>query len=173
LVNQSQLKWSQNTLTDKNRIIVARMSDRAVEVDKVSAVPSSQPTDLREQIQEIVTHDPLTQEVDMLSAKSIDWFINTFILLLIGAIVLTKITLVDNGITRGWTSSEIAYRIPLDNWLTYNEILDREPVFTKGVTSATVYTIGDVLSQRTEGKDMGELDRWRVLRSMLGKFYCT
>jgi len=128
--------------------------------------PVSIPTDLTE-LKELVTQDPLAQEVDMISAKSIDWFINTAIILLIGAIVLSKVALVNDGITRGWTASEVAYRIPLDNWLTYNEILAREPIVTKGVTSATVYTIGDILSQRTEGKDIGELDRMRVVRSML------
>jgi len=140
-----------------------KMSDQVV--DEYTD-PVSIPTDLTE-LKELVTQDPLAQEVDMISAKSIDWFINTAIILLIGAIVLSKVALVNDGITRGWTASEVAYRIPLDNWLTYNEILAREPIVTKGVTSATVYTIGDILSQRTEGKDIGELDRMRVVRSML------
>lgn len=143
--------------------ISMKMSDQVV--DEYTD-PVSIPTDLTE-LKELVTQDPLAQEVDMISAKSIDWFINTAIILLIGAIVLSKVALVNDGITRGWTASEVAYRIPLDNWLTYNEILAREPIVTKGVTSATVYTIGDILSQRTEGKDIGELDRMRVVRSML------
>jgi protein Mpv17 len=41
------------------------------------------------------------------------------------------------------------------------------PLPTKAVTSATVYTIGDILSQNKEGRDMGELDRGRILRSLL------
>lgn len=147
------------------------MSDQAAEVEdfsteKKATATTLSSTDVQCQIKEIA-YDPLTQEVDMLRTKNVDWYINTFIILAIGAIALTKVTLVDDGLMRGWTSSEIAYRIPLDNWLTYNEILDREPVFTKAVTSATVYTIGDVLSQRTEGRDVGEIDRWRVTRSML------
>lgn len=147
------------------------MSDQAAEVEdfcteKKATATTLSSTDVQCQSKEIA-YDPLTQEVDMLRTKNVDWYINTFIILAIGAIALTKVTLVDDGLMRGWTSSEIAYRIPLDNWLTYNEILDREPVFTKAVTSATVYTIGDVLSQRTEGRDVGEIDRWRVTRSML------
>ena len=37
----------------------------------------------------------------------------------------------------------------------------------QAVTSATVYTIGDIISQKTEGVDIGKLDRGRILRSAL------
>ena len=40
------------------------------------------------------------------------------------------------------------------------------PIQTKAVTSATVYTIGDIIAQRKEGVGMGELDRWRIARSL-------
>ena len=68
---------------------------------------------------------------------------------------------------RGWTASEMAVRIPVDNWLSYSEVLDKSPLSTKAVTSATVYTIGDFIAQRVEGLGMGELDRPRLLRSLL------
>jgi len=37
----------------------------------------------------------------------------------------------------------------------------------QAVTSATVYTIGDIIAQKTEGLDIGKLDRGRILRSAL------
>lgn len=40
------------------------------------------------------------------------------------------------------------------------------PIQTKAVTSATVYTIGDIIAQRTEGVEIGELDRGRIGRSL-------
>ena len=81
--------------------------------------------------------------------------------------VISKLATVDSSIMRGWTPSEMAYRIPVDNWLGYSEILDKSPISTKAITSATVYTIGDFIAQRTEGSSMGELDRPRMLRSLL------
>ncbi|KAL3792810.1 hypothetical protein HJC23_002617 [Cyclotella cryptica] len=74
---------------------------------------------------------------------------------------------VDLGITREWSPKEIAARIPLDNWRSYTNVLDMAPLQTKAVTLATVYTIGDILVQNKEGRDMGELDRWRILWSLL------
>lgn len=70
------------------------------------------------------------------------------------------------GITRGWTPTEIATRIPLDIWRSYTNILNTAPLQTKALTSATVYTIGDILAQRQEGSEIGKLDRWRIGRSL-------
>ena len=41
------------------------------------------------------------------------------------------------------------------------------PFTLQAVTSATVYTIGDIIAQKTEGLDIGKLDRGRILRSAL------
>lgn len=86
---------------------------------------------------------------------------------------------VDADIMRGWSVDEMAVRIPVDNWNSYSSVLSSSPVQTKAITSATVYTIGDFIAQRTEGLSMGEIDRPRILRSLLagliGKFaliYC-
>ncbi len=68
---------------------------------------------------------------------------------------------------RGWTTEEMAVRIPIDNWNSYSTVLERAPLFTKAVTSATVYTIGDMIAQSTEGKSIGDVDRPRVIRSLL------
>lgn len=96
-----------------------------------------------------------------------DAAINLSIIIASVAIVLYLVLSVDVGITRGWTPTEIAGRIPLDNWRSYNEILAVAPLKTKAITSATVYTIGDIISQRTDGVGIGELDRGRILRSLL------
>jgi hypothetical protein len=45
--------------------------------------------------------------------------INCLILLSSFGFAAYTILSIDNGMTRGWSSSEIALRIPLDNWLNY------------------------------------------------------
>jgi hypothetical protein len=58
-------------------------------------------------------------------------------------------------------------QVPMEAWESYESILRESPIATKAATSATVYTIGDVLAQRTEGAGIGQLDRARILRSLL------
>jgi protein Mpv17 len=96
-----------------------------------------------------------------------DAIVNFSILTFIGLITLERVLSVDVGITRGWSPSEIAERLPLDNWASYSHVLNVAPIRTKALTSATVYAMGDVLSQRSSGVGMGEIDRYRVLRSLL------
>mmetsp|Transcript_32508 Transcript_32508/g.49013 ORF Transcript_32508/g.49013 Transcript_32508/m.49013 type:complete len:316 (-) Transcript_32508:127-1074(-) len=52
-------------------------------------------------------------------------------------------------------------------WSSYMQVLTTSPVQTKAVTSATVYAIGDVISQRTEGTELENIDRMRTLRSLV------
>ena len=92
---------------------------------------------------------------------------STGVIVLVVLAVLNNIASVDSSIMRGWSPEEMAVRIPVDNWISYNAVLERSPVQTKAITSATVYTIGDFIAQRTEGTDMGKLDRMRLLRSLL------
>jgi protein Mpv17 len=110
--------------------------------------------------------DPLQYQYDQFVHMNRQAKINLGIMLLVAFAVLYKFTTINAHMMRGWTAEEIAYRIPVDNWLSYSAILDEAPVQTKAVTSATVYTIGDLIAQRTEGKAMGELDRLRTVRSM-------
>merc|ERR1739848_393722 len=56
---------------------------------------------------------------------------------------------------------------PLEAWDSYEEVLSESPIATKAATPATVYTIGDIISQRTEGVSVGNLDRGRVTRSLV------
>jgi len=50
----------------------------------------------------------------------------------------------------------------------YNEVLEESPVTTKAFTSATVYAIGDIIAQRSEGAK--RLDKMRIVRSLLAGF---
>jgi protein Mpv17 len=54
---------------------------------------------------------------------------------------------IDHGMTRGWTQSEIAMRIPLDNWLNYESSLNDRPIITKTAINVIIYLLGDWLSQ--------------------------
>ncbi|KAL7505153.1 hypothetical protein ACHAXN_002649 [Cyclotella atomus] len=115
--------------------------------------------------------DPTQETTDTSSLQtrslSPNFLINSSILLIAIITILYQVLSIDLGITRGWTGEEIAARIPLDNWRSYTNVLNMAPLQTKAVTSATVYTIGDILSQNKEGRDMGELDRGRIVRSLL------
>jgi protein Mpv17 len=73
---------------------------------------------------------------------------------------------IDAGMTRGWTQSEIAMRIPLDNWLNYETSLADNPVWTKTLINVIIYLLGDWLSQTAfQGKNLLEFDVWRTLRN--------
>ncbi len=98
---------------------------------------------------------------------NVDSFVNQAILFGVAALVLAKATLIDSDVTRGWSAAEVIQHVPLGVWHSYTQVLADFPVATKAVTSATVYTIGDVIAQQTEGTSVGELDRMRVLRSLL------
>uniref|UniRef100_A0A6U5IW89 Mitochondrial fission process protein 1 n=1 Tax=Corethron hystrix TaxID=216773 RepID=A0A6U5IW89_9STRA len=56
-------------------------------------------------------------------------------------------------------------KIPADAWSTYAAALAAAPVRTKAATSGVVYALGDALSQKMEGREMGETDVWRMARS--------
>jgi hypothetical protein len=58
-------------------------------------------------------------------------------------------------------------RVPIEAWETYRNSLLDSPIATKAGTSASVYAIGDVISQRTEGATLGDIDRSRTLRSLV------
>ncbi|KAL7550328.1 hypothetical protein ACHAWF_013570 [Thalassiosira exigua] len=96
-----------------------------------------------------------------------DAAINISIIVFSIALVAFQVLNINTGITRGWSAEEVAYRLPIDTWRSYNEILNMAPIQTKAVTSATVYTIGDVIAQRTEGVEIGDLDRGRIGRSLV------
>lgn len=73
--------------------------------------------------------------------------LNCFILLCSFGFAAYTILSIDNGMTRGWSSSEIAMRIPLDNWLNYENSLSDRPIVTKTMINVIIYLLGDWLSQ--------------------------
>ena len=138
----------------------------------------SETTDLELDPVEDLELDPVEDPVDALEnsigftmqqrgGMEMNEIINIGFLALVSLATLAKLTMVDQDMMRGWTTAEMAYRLPIDNWTDYYQVLTDSPIQTKAVTSATVYTIGDIIAQRTEGSSMGELDRMRTLRSML------
>jgi protein Mpv17 len=114
--------------------------------------------------------DPLQTVLDNTASTPNNRLINLGLLTAVAVAALSALLTVDlaGGITRGWTVAETAARIPLDDWAFYNDVLRTHPILTKAATSGTVYAIGDVIAQSTEGRDIAaSLDRGRVTRSLL------
>ena len=113
--------------------------------------------------------DPLQTVLDNTANTSQNKLINLGLLTAVTIAALSALLTIDlsSGITRGWTVAETAARIPLDDWAFYNNVLHTHPIFTKAATSGTVYAIGDIIAQNTEGRDMASVDRARVIRSLL------
>lgn len=100
-----------------------------------------------------------------------DGSINMVLGILIGMSIYSYLGLLDSStVWHGWTTVEVLNRVPVDLWNLYSKVLQENPILTKACTSATVYTIGDIISQRAEGKNMEDLDRYRVLRSLIAGF---
>mmetsp|Transcript_18346 Transcript_18346/g.25880 ORF Transcript_18346/g.25880 Transcript_18346/m.25880 type:complete len:416 (+) Transcript_18346:218-1465(+) len=73
---------------------------------------------------------------------------------------------IDHGMTRGWTQSEIAYRIPLDNWNNYETSLSNHPIETKTIINVVIYLLGDWLSQTAfQKKNVLDFDASRTIRN--------
>jgi protein Mpv17 len=73
---------------------------------------------------------------------------------------------IDHGMTRGWTQSEIAMRIPLDNWSSYEAALNEKPIMTKTFINVVIYLLGDWLSQTVFAKKhVLDFDLQRTLRN--------
>ena len=96
-----------------------------------------------------------------------DHIVNNTLLFGVVALVIAKVALIDHDVSRGWTAAEVVQHMPMSVWQSYMGVLTDSPIATKAVTSATVYTIGDVIAQQSEGASIRELDRMRTLRSML------
>lgn len=73
---------------------------------------------------------------------------------------------IDSGMTRGWSASEIAMRIPLDNWGAYESYLANKPIMTKSLINVIIYLLGDWLSQTAfKDRNLLEFDLSRTLRN--------
>ena len=134
------------------------------------------PKDVLEALESVLRSIEDTNVSNSGGGKTIDWKVingaaNTaFFIAVVVAIVMAKVLLVNVDHARGWTLSETMLRIPPDNWIAYLRSLDANPVFVKAVTSGSVYSLGDVLAQLSGGKEVGEIDRPRVLKSMAAGF---
>jgi protein Mpv17 len=106
---------------------------------------------------------------NMDQAGDIDWtksIVNALILLVTLGYAAYTIIDVDHGMTRGWTPEEIAMRIPLDNWQSYETSLAEKPIFTKTLINVVIYLLGDWLSQTLfQKKNVLDFDPWRTLRN--------
>eukprot|EP00978_Attheya_sp_CCMP212_P014220 scaffold36181_cov41-Attheya_sp.AAC.1 len=105
---------------------------------------------------------------DMQQKFDLDRIVNIgFIALIVAALVFHASNTLNNMDTSGWTVDEIALRIPSNIWNEYETVLKSDPILTKAVTSGSVYAIGDFISQKASGADIGNLDRGRLVRSSL------
>jgi protein Mpv17 len=80
---------------------------------------------------------------------------------------------IDHGMTRGWTQSEIAMRIPLDTWSSYETSLASKPIYTKTLINVIIYLLGDWLSQTIfQKKHVLDFDATRVMKNgLIGLFF--
>lgn len=162
-VDFTNSRFAATHLRNQNEFVTAGTGWRAIPTSRLYM--SDTPLEVDERLRE---EDPIkfiSQEVN--AKMDMNAIINTGIIVLIVIGVLNQVATVDADIMRGWSVDEMAVRIPVDNWNSYSSVLSSSPVQTKAITSATVYTIGDFIAQRTEGLSMGEIDRPRILRSLL------
>lgn len=52
-----------------------------------------------------------------------------------------------------------------DPWATYQHAVAANPIETKACISGVIYSLGDLVAQTYEGRDIAEWDRGRILRS--------
>jgi protein Mpv17 len=91
---------------------------------------------------------------------------STGIMVAVSALVLWKLGM-DGDLMSLSSAQEMVTRIPLAALDVYSNVLKSAPIMTKAATSATVYTIGDIIAQKSTGTEFGDIDRMRTLRSML------
>ena len=91
---------------------------------------------------------------------------NACVLALCFGFVTYLVLNVDSGMTRGWTMTEKAMRIPLDNWSSYESSLNTQPIFTKTMINVVIYLLGDWLSQTLfVKKNILDFDAGRTFRN--------
>jgi protein Mpv17 len=113
----------------------------------------------------------MTQEVietlqGMDTEELIEKAMNACLLLAAFGFSFYTMVTIDHEFTRGWTQQEIAMRIPLDNWASYESALAEKPIMTKTFINVVIYSLGDWLSQTVfQKKNVLEFDVSRTLRN--------
>lgn len=110
------------------------------------------------------------QQVSLTEEESVQEFhvklINAALLIACFGYAIYTIVNIDHGMTRGWSQSEIAMRIPLDNWHFYESSLSEKPIETKTTINVIIYLLGDWLSQTLfSKKNVLDFDAKRTLRN--------
>ena len=143
-------------------VTLSRTSLRASTVE-INEIEEQQTTsgDLVLQVEASTVMEEATSELD-LSQKIIN---GVFLAAAFGYALFTILN-IDHGLTRGWSAGEIAMRIPLDNWGSYESSLANQPVMTKTLINVIIYLLGDWLSQTAfAGKNVLDFDISRTLRN--------
>lgn len=126
---------------------------------EVPVMSEAETTQQREE--KVLTEVMRVQQYDTLTTVG-----NAILLAVSFGWVAWTILTIDSGMTRGWTQSEIAMRIPLDNWASYEMSLEQKPIYTKTLINVVIYLLGDWLSQTIfQGKNILHFDAVRTLKN--------
>lgn len=123
-----------------------------------------QPVVIQEQQQ-----PPATAMMNTLQTPNHKWMNSGLTISTVIAIIVCLLSLDTNENVSHITDTMM--KIPMNVWEQYSNVLLQHPIATKACTSATVYTIGDIIAQRTttatESSSMDDFDYSRVVRSMM------
>eukprot|EP00978_Attheya_sp_CCMP212_P030820 scaffold114610_cov43-Attheya_sp.AAC.1 len=136
-----------------------------VEQDAASSILANEN---REEVEttDIIDIMRMEEEVVLFQHTDLGKAVNVAILLASFGFALHTILDIDHGMTRGWTQSEIALRIPVDTWSSYENSLSQKPIATKTTINVIIYLLGDWLSQTLfNGKSVLDFDASRTLRN--------
>ena len=110
-----------------------------------------------------------TDENPGFAAQLSNVLINEAFLVAVLALTAYAVFTVDSEAWRGWYPNEILYRVPIDNWRSYETAVVADPVPIKAAITGVTYLIGDWLAQANslskEGKSWLDADRPRLFRS--------
>eukprot|EP00521_Asterionellopsis_glacialis_P006285 CAMPEP_0195281478 /NCGR_PEP_ID=MMETSP0707-20130614/767_1 /TAXON_ID=33640 /ORGANISM="Asterionellopsis glacialis, Strain CCMP134" /LENGTH=410 /DNA_ID=CAMNT_0040340363 /DNA_START=218 /DNA_END=1450 /DNA_ORIENTATION=+ len=156
----SPAKNSNQLLRINARSINIIACDASIASDTIAAENDEQETSANV----VETTEELTLEVT--ERSSAEKVLNAVLLMTCFGYAFFVIFNIDSGMTRGWTQSEIAYRIPLDNWNNYETSLSNHPIETKTLINVIIYLLGDWLSQTVfQKKNVLDFDALRTIRN--------
>jgi protein Mpv17 len=128
---------------------------------KLDSIPAEQSIEIAR-----IASERSTEKLAVLGDEFQKKALNACLLVACFGFVTYLVLNVDNGMTRGWTMSEKAMRIPLDNWSSYESSLNEQPIFTKTMINVVIYLLGDWLSQTVfVKKNILDFDAGRTFRN--------